>query len=226
MHQVQFVSLLCRPDKLEKTTDNMIFQRFKNDSLARAHLLYQLGDGTTLARLLMARHDLNRGTLLVALPSTIKSDEVENFQWSLSGVKNAPSIELLQSLFTQFLGDSNCELLFQDTMESPSDPPSTAYPPDRSQKIIYREEVYWKLKGLPVDKEMLYGSFNPYSAFFHTSKKSNDAPLNLVDDDLERIALETVGIAVDAFDADSFLVWWREDLYPFPLSVAQTREAD
>ena len=65
----------------------------------------------------------------------------------------------------------------------------------------------------------------PYSAFFYTSNTSNDAPLNLIDDDLKRIALETVGIAVDAFDADSFLVWWREDLYPFPIPVALTGEA-
>lgn len=126
----------------------MIFQRFRNDSLARDHLLYQLGDGTTLARLMVARPDLKRGALFVALPSTINPDDVTNFQWSLSGVQNTPSFELLQSLFAHFLGDNNCELLFQDSMERPSDPPSTAFPPDRSQRIIYREEVYWKLKGL------------------------------------------------------------------------------
>ena len=69
---------------------------------------------------------------------------------------------------------------------------------------------------------MIYGSLYPYSAFFHTSTTNSDAPPNLAYDDLKRIALEVVGIAIDAFDADSFVVWWREDLYPFPLSVHQT----
>ena len=60
----------------------------------------------------------------MALPSTINPDDVTNFQWSLSGVQNTPSFELLQSLFAHFLADNNCELLFQDSMERPSDPPS------------------------------------------------------------------------------------------------------
>src|ERR1700722_15472929 len=112
----------------------MIFQKFRNDSLARAHLLYQLHDGTTLSRLVAAREDLSRGTMFVALPSIISPDDVTDFQSSLSGVKSKLSTDLLQSLFTQFLRDAHCELLFQDTMEKPSDPPSTAHPPDRSQK--------------------------------------------------------------------------------------------
>jgi hypothetical protein len=187
--------------------------------LARAHLLYQLRDGTTLSRVVAARQDLTRGTMFVALPSTINPDDVTNFQWSLSGVMSRLSINLLQSMFTQFLRDAHCELLFQDTMSRPSDPPSTAYPPDRSQMIVYGEEVYWKLKGLPVDEKLIYGSLYPYAAFFHTWTTNSDAPPNLTYEDLQRIAHEVVGIAVDAFDADSFVVWWREDLYPFPLSV-------
>jgi hypothetical protein len=81
------------------------------------------------------------------------------------------------------------------------------------------------LKGLPVDQGMIYGSPNPYSAFFHTSSTNSDAPPNLTYDDLKRIALEIVGVAVDAFDADSFIVGWPEDLYPFPLLVSPTQEA-
>jgi hypothetical protein len=203
----------------------MIFQRFKNDSLARAYFVDQLHRGTTLARLVAAREDLNRGTLFVALPSTVNPDDVTDFQSWRSGVKGKLSIDLLQSLFSLFLGDARQELLFQDTMSSPSDPPTTAHPPDRSQKIAYGEEVYWKLKGLPVDKGMIYGTRYPYSAFFHTSSTNNDAPTNLTFEDLERIAHEVVGIVVDAFDAGSFILWWREDLCPFPLSVSPPLEA-
>jgi len=89
--------------------------------------------------------------------------------------------------------------------------------------VVYGEEVYWKLKEPVKESEfesvMDRGSFWPYSAFFCASLTNKETPSNLSQYDLRQIASEVIGVAVDAFDAESFVLWWREDLHPFPLAT-------
>jgi hypothetical protein len=61
-----------------------------------------------------------------------------------------------------------------------------------------------------------YGSFWPFSAFFYVNGLS-PTKSELNDADLQLIVNRLVGVAVGAFDDRSYLVWWRDDLWPFPL---------
>jgi hypothetical protein len=198
----------------------MIFQRFKNGPLALQYLFDQLADGTTLARLVGDSADLRRGTLFVGVPLNIKPDDLSEFRWEIAGIRTNDSQTLFEALIARFIKDPMCEVLFQDTMSRPSDPATNFEPKHR--KVAIGEEVYWNLKAPTAEKEiytvMNWGSPNPYSAFFRRSADKADTPPTIVYDDLKQIASEIVGIATDAFDATSFVVWWREDLYRFPLS--------
>jgi hypothetical protein len=54
----------------------------------------------------------------------------------------------------------------------------------------------------------------PLCVFLHLAN-SADAKSELNDPDLAEIVGRLVGVAVAAFDTDSFLLWWRDDLVPF-----------
>jgi hypothetical protein len=64
---------------------------------------------------------------------------------------------------------------------------------------------------------LLYEPVLPYpsSAFFYIAGIS-ERKTQLKDSDLEHVVNTLVGVAVRAFDTESFLIWWREDLRPFP----------
>ena len=199
----------------------MIFKRFKNDLLARRYMLEQLGGGTTLARLVAEDTALQRGGVFVALPMNINPDDLSEFRWEIDDLQSTDAQVLFKSLVARFINDARCEVLFQDTMGKPSDPWTERFAP-KQRMVLLGEEIYWKLKAPTADKEICTvincGSPYPYSAFFRASVNNAETPSSIIYDDLKQIAREIVGIATDAFDATSFVVWWREDSYRFPLS--------
>ena len=85
----------------------------------------------------------------------------------------------------------------------------------------YNDELYWVISGtdlLESDILALLGQpILPYpsSAFFYAVESQNQKS-HFKESDLEHVANSLLGVAVRAFDTRSFLIWWREDLRPFP----------
>jgi hypothetical protein len=187
---------------------------------AAEYVKEQLLLGTTLANLAAQSIDLSRGSYRVAMPVT-KAQGVEfDLRWEtfrLAGDEENCFARLIKS----FICNEECNVILQDTETS------TSYPyfgklPYRKLALPYAEEVYWnvadaKLANLS-DEEMSrlinHASFWPFSVFFYTDGIS--AKGELQNADLQLIVKHLVGLAVGAFDDRSYLVWWRDDLRPFP----------
>ncbi len=132
---------------------------------------------------------------------------------------------VLARLIKSFIQDPICAVLLQETQMNASDLPGFEY---ATLATLYGDEIYWNVTGRELanvpDDEMLRivwgASFYPFSAFFY-GKKSESDKATLAYGDLEEIVNALVAVAVGAFDADSFLVWWRDDSRrPFPLPIS------
>ena len=124
-------------------------------------------------------------------------------------------------LIKSYIRHDRCGVILQDTETSVNYPYFAKLQYKRLAKT-FDEEVYWsvaetKLADLSDDEMgtvINYASFWPFSGFFYT-----DVPLEksaLTNADFQSIMRQLVGIAVGAFDDRSYLVWWRDDLLPFP----------
>lgn len=184
----------------------------------------QLSRGTTLASLVARTIDLSRGCYRVAMPETKDQSGQFDLRWEmfrLAGDEEA----LFARVIKMFVRSPKCAVILQDTMKSMSDP-CMSDAPYRTLAITYQKELYWtvagaKLAQLPDDKMLdviNHASFWPFSAFFYIDAISK-AKGELEDADLQLIVKQLVGVAVGAFDDRSYLVWWRDDLRPFPLVV-------
>jgi hypothetical protein len=122
-----------------------------------------------------------------------------------------------------FVHNPKCGVILQDTMKSISDP-CMSDAPYRTLAVTYEKELYWTVAGAELaelsDDAMgdviNHASFWPFAAFFYIDGISKTTG-ELDDADLQFIVKQLVGVAVGAFDDRSYLVWWRDDLRPFPL---------
>ncbi len=124
-----------------------------------------------------------------------------------------------------FLSDPDSVVLMQETQLQIADRFSTlvSYKDVQWNLLVsYKDELYWAVAGPELatlsDEQMFTllksPSTNPFSAFFYLGTVPPSK--TLTDGDLDQILTRLVGIAVDALDFESFLLWWREDLRPFP----------
>jgi hypothetical protein len=199
---------------------------------ALAHFVHELGDGTTLARLVAQTTDFARGRLLIALPEGSDLNLLGNFAQSnyrFAG-RGWPT---LANVAKAFIDDPRCAILFQETQASPDYflRYKSRWIEYWQRILVYGEEVYWHLNGPNTAHEKVLGlirsvSFNPFSAFFYNAE-STYVKQKGVDDELSKIdlsQLQTVvdticGIAVGVCDEDSFLLWWNDHL---PLTLKAT----
>ena len=192
------------------------------DSLrAENYMRGQLSGGTTLARLALNRIDLSAGRFRIPMPETV--DQREPIDYRHESVILGHDEEMcFARVVKSFIRDSKCAVLMQDTQLSTSDPGFRQMPQDRLI-LVYRKEVYWSVRGrelaeLP-DRKMLEivwtASFWPFAGFFYVGALSQGKEL-LSDRDIDDVVDGLVGIAVGAFDERSFLIWWRDELRPFP----------
>ena len=86
--------------------------------------------------------------------------------------------------------------------------------------VTYGDEVYWRIAGAGLSEDDILNLLGapvlpyPLCVFLHLAN-SADTKSELADPDLAEIVSRLVGVAVGAFDTDSFLLWWRDDLVPF-----------
>lgn len=182
----------------------------------------QLSQGTTLAKLVAQSIDLSRGRYRVAMPESREQGKEFNLKWEtfrLAGDEEDTFARLIKS----FICNEECDVILQDTGTSVSYP-YFAKLPYRNLAMTYAEEVYWNVSDAQLadlsDDAMgnviNHASFWPFSAFFFVDGISK-GKAELEDTDLQLIVKQLVGVAVGAFDDRSYLVWWRDDLRPFPL---------
>ena len=92
--------------------------------------------------------------------------------------------------------------------------------PLQDRMVTYGHEVFWRANGLSLSDAHINSLFGypillyPLCVFFHSATDVGDKR-ELNRQDLKRIIAELVGVAASAFDNDSFLLWWRDDLMPF-----------
>jgi hypothetical protein len=187
---------------------------------AERYIRDQLIQGTTLAQLVLNQIDFSRGKVRIAMPANIDQTPPFNFKSGNTRLDGDEEMALAR-IVKSFIGDAKCSVLMQETQLEKTD----RFFAERGYEnlvVSYKEEVYWAVAGRELatiaDDEMLTlvrsASAYPFSAFFCVSV----TPLlkTLVDDDLKRVVTELVGIAVDAVDGGSFLLWWRDEITAFP----------
>ena len=116
-----------------------------------------------------------------------------------------------------FVNDPNCAVLIEDadafTVEDDS--------PHATRAAKYNGETYWIVSGSDLSENDIFDLLDqpfPYpSSVFLSIAGAWEPKRQLKDSDLEHVVDTLVGVGVRAFDGDSFLIWWREDLRPFPL---------
>ena len=197
----------------------MAFIDLIDQQRAAEYVKGQLSQGTTLSRLVVRSADLWGGHFRVAMPESKNQGADFDLRWDtrLGGDEEAIFARLIKS----YIRHDRCGVILQDTETSVNYPYFAKLQYKRLAKT-FDEEVYWSVAETKLvdlsDDEMgtviNYASFWPFSAFFYT-----DVPLEksaLTNADFQSIMRQLVGIAVGAFDDRSYLVWWRDDLLPFP----------
>jgi hypothetical protein len=191
----------------------MSIQKIKNSLQALAHLRKELSEGGTLAKLVLSRTDFTPGEFLTGFPGNVDQSQLD-FRSSIRGLPDEPTD--FAKLIRSFIHDPLCVVLVEDIDPFPLEEDS----PYKTRAMRYDTELYWRMSGLDLSETDildLLAEPDPYpsSAFFSIGWDSPHET-QLTDSDLQRAANYLVGVAVRAFDGDSFLIWWREDLRPFP----------
>jgi hypothetical protein len=190
---------------------------------ASEYLLDQLSRGTALSRLVKESVDFSRGRIRVAMPAGRRVTQDLDFRSETFPLGQSGENDFAR-VVRSFIGDPKNAILLQDTELSISDPEFSTNLPYASLAVSYQNEVYWAVSGEElaqlsddaIGDIINHASFWPFSAFFYadgTCTKKTE----LTDADLQLIVKKLVGVAVGAFDDRSYLVWWREDVGPFPL---------
>jgi hypothetical protein len=200
----------------------MPFVRVIEAQAATKYVQDELSGGATLAKLVARSIDLSGGSLRVAMPVGMNPEGLD-FRYETFNSKQTDRETDFARFIKSFISAEGCGVLLQNMNMSMSDP-HFAELPYRNLAMPYAGEVYWnvadaKLANLSDDEMgdlINYGSFWPFSAFFYVNGLS-PTKSELNDADLQLIVNRLVGVAVGAFDDRSYLVWWRDDLWPFPL---------
>ena len=197
----------------------MAIRLLENLSGVEEYVRRELSDGTTLARKVLDCIDFKMGRFRLIAPEALDLSQPLQLQWQLSGLDDDENL-IFARVVKRFVRASQCGVLLQETQGTIDE----LRPIDDAKLLIpYREEVYWSVTGphlvdLSDDETLVVinsASFFPFAAFFYVDGVSSDRRA-LTDDDLGHVVRTLCGLAVGAFDDRSFLIWWRDDLRPFP----------
>lgn len=199
----------------------MKVQKLLDGSQARKYLLYRLSPGYQVAtKLLQKRGDFALGSFFVVVPDSVDADQLSDFGSEIPGVDPSDATQILSKIVKRFTRNPNCTVLLHDFVNSASDPGWKEYE-YKDRATFYNDELCWELKGPDSPQSEIeelishWSAYFPVSAFLCASSLSGRKE-HLADADLEDMANNLIAVAVDIFDGDSFAIWWREDLIPFP----------
>ena len=198
-------------------------QKIKDSAKALEHVRRELSQGATLAKSVMSRTDFTPGDYFAGIPENVDQSQLD-FRSCIPGLSGEPMV--FAKVIRSFIRNPDSVALVEDI-----DPFSDPFPAEedssyRRRAMTYNDEVYWNLSGLDLTEKDILELLNqpfpyPSSVFFSVARTVAQKP-QLKDSDLQLILENLVGVAVRAFDGDSFLIWWREDLRPFPAVFAKS----
>jgi hypothetical protein len=181
------------------------------------HLEKELAEGSSLAKLVLRKTNFAEGKFFAGIPDRVDQSQLD-FSSSIGGLGREPWV--FANAIKSFIDGPHHYVLLEDTIPMHSDP-SQEDGPYRARMTIHGQEKFWNLSGPGLSEDDVFGLLGmpilpyPSFAFFYLGETSEPRS-QLRDSDLELIVNTLVGVAVRAFDTQSFLIWWREDLQPFP----------
>jgi hypothetical protein len=191
----------------------MNIKKIDNSPQALAHLRKELSEGEALAKLVLLKIDFTLGEFLAEVPNNIDQSQLD-FRWSnptLSGGQMT-FVKVIKS----FVSDPNCAVIIEDPDAFPVEEDSL----HGTRAANYKDETYWIVSGSDLSESDIFDvvdqPFPHPSSVFLSIVGTWKLKRQLNDSDLEHVVDTLVGVAVRAFDGDSFLIWWRKGLYPFP----------
>ncbi|HLW72326.1 MAG TPA: hypothetical protein VKS22_17105 [Candidatus Binataceae bacterium] len=199
----------------------LTIQDITADPRARKGFQEQLRDGTSLSRRVHAEADFSLGKLFVGLPENADPGRLPDLVTGhLPGLRyGVPAERTLAKIVQAFLGNSGGIVLIQDTQALVDDPWLQDYE-HRNHIVSYKEELYWQLKTGEFSEDKIRGvvssgSSYPFAAFFYVAQTHSTEPEAQLDDSAFNKIVETLaGVAVGAFDGESFLLWWKQGTVP------------
>jgi hypothetical protein len=196
----------------------MIVRKLRQKSLAQKYLTHKLSPQrpTTLDKLIRTRNDFAVGDFFSALPDSVPSDAVSEFASDIPGFDYKSATALLTGVVREFLYTPGGTVLLENYLLE--DPSRKEYETKHRVRTLANER-YWELKRpktLDYEIDSLvadWAVYFPYVGYFYISR-SDERSVVLSDAELDSVTTNLIGVAVDAFDGNSFLLWWREDLFP------------
>ncbi len=179
--------------------------RKSKEAEAESFLKGELSKGMTLAQLVLPEIDFTQGQLFTWLRPETDQDAIEGFEESLR--MSGDELRDFRRFVGAFIKVPHCALILQDTE-------NWNFEGDKYEKMAakYNDELYWHIMGELSEEDVghLLGMPvlpYPWCGFFYTS--AFGLKPTLTRNDLQEIAKTTVGVAVNAFDNGSYVLWWR-----------------
>jgi hypothetical protein len=188
---------------------------------ALKHLLACLAQGTTLARMTAQSVDFSRGRFVVVAPKAALQHHPVDFRSSNQRLNRDEDI-LFARFVRGYLSDPDCAVLLQDLEARLTDPFMDKIA-QRHLAIEYHDELYWRVNSDTLatksDEDALkilnLASPFPFTAFLYVDGLSKEKS-KLSDADLLHVVDNLVALVVSVFDFDSYLIWWKDEIRPFP----------
>lgn len=200
----------------------MSMRTIADEKKTREYFVEQLREGTRLARLVLEKIDLSRGRFRVGIPDHVDQSKID-FRFSIPGLREEE--RAFAKLIKKFIENTGGTALVEDN-ESVDFYSDLTREPYAGYLMRYGREVYWRIDdsilSVPDIVQLLHSPILPYPLciFLHLAE-SVGKKSEMYDADLEQIIVGLVGVAVGAFDTESYLLWWRDDVLPFS-TVAQS----
>lgn len=195
---------------VRKIGDGTFARKYLRDCLSH--------EWSTLTSLAYKKYSFANGAFFIIAPDSADVDQLTAFGSEIRDVDHSDAVRLFASIVKRFIDNRNCTVLLRDFRSRPSDPDWEEYE-FKDRAAIYNDEVYWEARGPDTSQDEVerlvsdWCSYFPVRAFFCVSQ-SSERKNCLAEIDFENLADNLVGVAVDTFDGDSLLIWWRDDLQP------------
>jgi hypothetical protein len=212
-----------------------VVKRLTNVERARAYLIGELAEGTSLAKLILERVDFHDGAFFMIVPKRIDPDHLQDltdpdtdptryteFRDEIFQV-HFKAARILASIVRAFAIAPSYQLLGQDTLMTLEDVKS--YHPELlssagKEWVGYENEIYSFARGDSTGDEIetAINSASPWpSAVFLCRGAAPPGASKLQYRDLEIAVANLAAVAVGANHQDTFLLWWR-DQTNFPMA--------
>ncbi len=197
---------------MDKLNTRFSIYEIGSSHTAAGYLLGELDDSEVSKKVRCNIGDLDQGTFYTILPDNLSPHDIEEWQGARMELEFVfPTHDILDSLVGRFLENPRHRVLGKNWFQKIADVDQM----DISTTVTYEDELYIEISGRDLDPVIKGRGFSirPFVLFLYQSAAPKHVRLN--EKDIEEIVRELIGVVVAAFDADSYLIWWRTDRLPF-----------